>query len=296
MEHQVFRKIGSISLYDCASECLMSPVCLSFGFEYNTLICFLHSNTSDNVSIYTRSGLYFSDIQSWPKSLAGPCFVMSCPVTTRCQVDRLGLATCVPEFTGCGHPPDIPGTSMTYNGHYQGAMARYACKEDFIVCHQKNTSVCQTSGQWGTVTDICGKFRWRNPRVKDKYGLPCGPQSNFNVFLLATATTDKRFTVLLSSGEDVTFLSEFRFNYVQSRNKIVINTRFHHRWGYEVDLPLPLTVGKESEIQISLDGGEYKLVVDDVVKLKFQERKSGVKPDGVSLAHDVVVRLMEISV
>ncbi|XP_046573290.1 uncharacterized protein LOC124281311 [Haliotis rubra] len=125
-------------------------------------------------------------------ALSGPCFMMSCPVTTRCQVDRHGRATCVPEFPGCGHPPDVPGTSMTYDGHYQGAVVRYTCKEDFTVCHQRNTSVCQASGQWETVANICGKFRWRNPKVNQEYDLPCGPQSNFSVYLLATPTTDKR--------------------------------------------------------------------------------------------------------
>ncbi len=67
------------------------------------------------------------------------------------------------EFRGCGHAPDVPGTSMAFDGHYQGAVVRYTCKDDYTVCHQRNTSVCQASGQWETVADICGKFRWRNP-------------------------------------------------------------------------------------------------------------------------------------
>ncbi|XP_067651712.1 uncharacterized protein [Haliotis asinina] len=296
MEHQVFRKLGSLSLYDCASECLTSSVCLSFGFEHNTLACFLYSNTSDYVSISPKSGFDFSDIQCWPKALSGPCFVMSCPVTTRCQVDRHGRAICVPDFRGCGHPPDVAGASITYDGHYQGAMARYTCKEDYTFCHQRNISVCHASGQWKTVADICGKFRWRNPKVNQTYDLPCGPQSNFSVFLLATPTTPQRCSVYLRTDKDTPFLLDFRFNFEFAINKTVINSKFLNRWGTEVLSPLPLTIGKESGIQISLSNGEYQAVVDDVFKVELLERQSGVQPRRLSLEGNFFVRLMEIKV
>ncbi len=67
MEHQVFRKTRSQSLYNCASECLMSSACLSFGFEKKTRTCLLNSNGSDTVDVIDRTGFVFSDIQHWPK-------------------------------------------------------------------------------------------------------------------------------------------------------------------------------------------------------------------------------------
>ncbi|XP_071084451.1 uncharacterized protein [Haliotis cracherodii] len=296
MEHQAFRKLGSPSLYDCASECLASSVCLSFGFEHKTRTCLLNRNSSARVSISPRSGFDFCDIQHWPKTLAGPCLGMSCPLTTSCQVDRHGRASCVSEFRGCGHPPDVPGASVTHDGLYQGAVARYSCKKDYIVCHQRNTSVCQASGQWENVESLCGKFRWRNPSLYNLYDLPCGPQSKFNVVVLATPTTASRCSVALNSGEDVTLLSEFRFYFGLKKNVTVINSKLHHRWGIEVIRPLPLTVGKESEIQISLYHGEYKLVVDGVVVINFPERLPGKQPNRIHLKYDFIVRLMEISI
>ncbi|XP_046339223.2 uncharacterized protein LOC124120444 isoform X1 [Haliotis rufescens] len=67
MERYIFRKVRSLSLYSCASECLMSSVCMSFNFETKTRICELNSNRSDLVAITTQPGLLFSDINHWPK-------------------------------------------------------------------------------------------------------------------------------------------------------------------------------------------------------------------------------------
>ncbi|XP_071084463.1 uncharacterized protein [Haliotis cracherodii] len=294
MEHQAFRMLGSPSLYDCASECLASSVCLSFGFEHKTRTCLLNRNSSARVSISPRSGFDFCDIQHWPKTLSGPCLGMSCPLTTSCQVDRHGRATCVPEFRGCGHPLNVLVASVSHDGHYQGAVARYSCKKDYIVCHQRNTSVCQASGQWENVASLCGKFRWRNPSANISYDLPCGPQSKFHVVVMATPTTAFRCSLWLKAGQDVTFLSDFRFDAESGINLTVFNSKFHHRWGIEEIRPLPLTVGKESEIQISLNDGEYKLVVDDVVVINFPERLPGKKPNCISLGNDFIVRFMEI--
>ncbi|XP_071111461.1 uncharacterized protein [Haliotis cracherodii] len=67
MELYIFRKVRSPSLYSCASECLMSSVCMSFNFETKTRICELNSNRSDLVAITTRPGFLYSDINNWPK-------------------------------------------------------------------------------------------------------------------------------------------------------------------------------------------------------------------------------------
>lgn len=67
MEHQVFRKFWSPSLYDCASECLMSSACASFGFDKKTHTCFLNTNSSEAGNVVDRTGFLFSDIQQWPK-------------------------------------------------------------------------------------------------------------------------------------------------------------------------------------------------------------------------------------
>ncbi|XP_067651675.1 uncharacterized protein [Haliotis asinina] len=295
MEHQVFRKFGSPSLYECVSECLTSSVCRSFAFQHKTQTCFLNNNSSAQLNISLRSGFDFSDIQQWTKALIGPCAVVSCPSANSCHVDRHGRATCVPEFTGCGHPPHVPFASVTYDGHYMGAVATYACEKDYTACHQGNTSVCQASGEWENVTSHCCKFRWRNTNVNGQYHLPCGPQSKFNVLILATPNATTRCSVNLWAGEDVTFHSDFRFTFGKFKNVTVINAKFRHRWGKEMSAPQPLTVGEESEIQISLSKGVYMLVVDGSTIIRFHERQ-GVQPDRLYLSDGFTLRVTKITV
>ncbi|XP_067650784.1 uncharacterized protein [Haliotis asinina] len=293
MEHQVFRKFGSPSLYECVSECLTSSVCLSFAFQHKTQTCFLNNNSSSQVSISPRSGFHFSDIQQWTKALSGPCVVMSCPVATSCQVDRHGRATCAPEFSGCGFPPYVPWAIMTYDGHYKGAVARYTCKKDYIACHRRITSVCQASEQWNSVTGLCRKFRWKNPRVNGDYDLPCGPQSKFSILVLATPNSVKGFSLNTKADADVTFHARFGDGFLT--DKIVINSMFRGRWGVEKFRGYKITVGKQSQMQVSLHNGVYELMVDNIV-VKYRERQPGILPDTIRVEGDALVSLIQVSI
>ncbi|XP_067650908.1 uncharacterized protein [Haliotis asinina] len=194
MEHQVFRKFWSQSLYNCASECLMSSACLSFGFEHKTRTCLLNDNSGDTANILFRTGFLFSDIQHWPKSLSGRCAQMVCHNTTRCEVTRLGLARCAPEFQGCGHPPQVTDADIKYDGHYQGAVAtysRYTCDPDFRACYNNVTSTCQSSGLWESLVGLCGQSRWHDP-IQGKYSFPCGPSSSFRLIIHGIPTEAKK--------------------------------------------------------------------------------------------------------
>ncbi|XP_071083871.1 uncharacterized protein [Haliotis cracherodii] len=296
MEHQVFSIFRSPSLYDCASICLMSSACLSFGFDNKTRTCLLNSNNSDAGTVVDRTGFLFSDIQHWPKSLTGRCSQRACPKTTRCEVTRLGSATCVPEFQGCGHPPVVRDATMTYDGHYNGAVAtysRYTCEQDFKVCHNNVTSTCQSSGSWETPAGLCERFRWHNP-VEKTYSFPCGPTRGFQLIFKGTLTRRTRWGIGILKQGDVLFYSEFRYWLRGFYKKIALNTKLHGRWNRELCTDLTMEVGQESQVQITLQDGVYRLVIDGASIYNFTERDAGAKPDQFYFVRDVSVRMMKL--
>ncbi|XP_067650934.1 uncharacterized protein [Haliotis asinina] len=297
MEHQVFRKLRSSSLYTCASECLQSSRCLSFGFDQKRRNCFLNDKDSFNGNVVERTGFLFSDILHWPRSLSGPCSVVVCPGSFRCQVDRLGRATCVPEFLGCRQPPEVIDASKTYEGHYQGAVTTYTCKQDFTACHDKVTSICQSSGQWEKMTaGLCSQNVWHNPALDVKHPLPCRPSRAFRATVIGTPSQATRWNIWLWKDNDVPFLSEFRFVYHTSRHETVVNSRFNGLWDEHViaSVPLPMTVGQETEIQITLQKGVYGLEIDGASMYNLTERLPGGEPVSISIEGAVAVRLMAI--
>ncbi|XP_046577548.1 uncharacterized protein LOC124285368 [Haliotis rubra] len=292
MEHQVFRKFWSQSLYTCASECLMSSACLSFGFEKKTRTCLLYSNSSDTANVVDRTGFLFSDIQHWPKSLAGRCAQRICPNNNRCEVTRLGLARCVPEFKGCGQPPEVNGANTTYDGHYQGAVATYFCDPDYRTCHNNVTSTCQSSGAWESLAGLCGQFRWHDP-IKGVYSIPCGPSIKFQLIMIGTGTEATRWGIRIEKQADTLFFLEFRLGYNRDSNVIVMNTVKDDVWGTEERFDLAMAVGKTMEIQITLQDGVYELIIDGAIIHHFTERDAGAKPDHFVFWGDVSVSMME---
>ncbi|XP_046547841.1 uncharacterized protein LOC124257758 [Haliotis rubra] len=292
MEHQVFRKFGSQSLYTCASECLMSSACLSFGYDKKTRTCLLNSNSSDTANVVERTGFLFSDIQHWPKSLSGRCAQVVCETNTRCEVTRLGLARCVPEFQGCGHPPDVRDANTTYDGHYQGAMATYSCDHDYRACYNNVTSTCQSSGAWESLEGLCGQYRWHNP-IWVLYSFPCGPSSKFQLIMNGTATAATRWGFKIQKQTDSFFDSEFCVGYNGISDLVRINTKVDDVWGTEVRLDLAMAVGKAMEIQITLQDGVYGLVIDSAIIHNLTERDAGAKPDLFGFWGDVSVSMIE---
>ncbi|XP_071083879.1 uncharacterized protein [Haliotis cracherodii] len=296
MEHQMFRKVRSPSPYACASACLMSSACLSFGFDMETRTCLLNSNNSANGNIVDRAGFLFSDILHWPKSLSGPCSLMSCPANARCQVDRLDRATCVQEFQGCGQPPEVTNATKTSEGHYLGSVTTYACRQDFRTCYDKVTSICQSSGQWENLTaGLCNQYIWHNPTLKEKHALPCGPSSKFRATVIGTPNQATRWNIWLWKGEDLLALSEFRFQFGETRNLTVMNDLVNGQWGKELRVyDQPMNIGQETEVQITLHTGIYRLDIDGQSMLNFTERVPGSEPDSILIEGSVSVRMMEI--
>ncbi|XP_048257846.1 sushi, nidogen and EGF-like domain-containing protein 1 [Haliotis rufescens] len=191
MERYIFRKVRSYSLYSCASACLMSSVCMSFNFETKTRICELNSNSSDQVAVTTQPGFLFSDINHWPKSLAGACSGKPCPMS-RCYLDRLGRASCETEFQGCEAPPAVANAEVHYDGVYEGAVAVYTCKNNFMMCTARHSRVCQLTGNWNGSVGLCAQYSWDNPVMNFLMVVPCGNSSSFKVSMNITPTTVNR--------------------------------------------------------------------------------------------------------
>ncbi|XP_071111460.1 uncharacterized protein [Haliotis cracherodii] len=292
MERYIFRKVRSPSLYSCASECLMSSVCMSFNFETKTRICELNSNSSDLVAVTTRPGSLYSDINHWPKSLAGACSETTCPMS-RCYSDRLGRASCVTEFQGCDAPPSVANAEMHYDGVYEGAVAEYTCKNNFMMCTDRNSRVCLLTGNWSGSVGPCAKYSWDNPVKNFNMVVPCGNYTSFKVAMNITPKTITRVSMDFRGGGNLLYHISFRLD----QNKLVFNSRISGVWGTPIALsPVPLAVGTESLVEIRLDQGMYMLAVDGSSINNFTDRYPNEILENVHISGDANVTAAHISI
>ncbi|XP_071111464.1 uncharacterized protein [Haliotis cracherodii] len=290
-ERYVFRKVRSQSLYSCASACLMSSVCMSFNFETKTRICELNNNSSDQVAVTTQPGFLFSDINHWPKSLAGACSEKPCPMS-RCYLDRLGRASCETEFQGCAAPPAVANAEMHYDGVYEGAVAEYTCRDNFMMCTARHSRVCQLTGNWIGSVGPCAQYRWDNPVMNSLKVVSCGNSTSFKVTLNITPTTVNRLNTDFHGGGNLLYHISFRLN----ENRLVFNSQTSNEWGTEIRLsPVPLAVGKESLVEIRLDQGMYMLAVDGSSIHNFTDRYPDAIPESIMFGGDAILTAVYIT-
>ncbi|XP_067667790.1 uncharacterized protein [Haliotis asinina] len=282
MEHYVFRKVRSPSVYACASECLMSSVCISFNFETRTRTCGLNSNSSDQVDITRKPGFLYSDIRYWPKTLAGACSETPCP-TSRCHVDRLSRASCEAEFQGCGSPSAVANAEVHYEGVYEGAVAVYTCRRNFMLCTARDSRVCQSTGNWSGSVGPCAQYIWYNPIKGVQFDLPCGNSRNFTVAVNVTPTAVGRVHLDFIGGENILCHIDFRLD----DNTVVLSTRFAGTWRPGSTLtPVPMTLGTESLVEIRVDQGMYMLDVDGSSIHNFTDRYPNEILEGLFISGD----------
>ncbi|XP_071111436.1 uncharacterized protein [Haliotis cracherodii] len=290
IERYVFRKVRSQSLYSCASACQMSSVCKSFNFETKTRICELNSNRSDQVAITTRPGFLYSDINHWPKSLAGACWG-KCSMS-RCYLDRLGRASCETEFQGCAAPPAVANAEMHYDGVYEGAVAEYTCRDNFMMCTARHSRVCQLTGNWNGSVGPCAQYSWDNPVRNSRFDVPCGNSRSFKVAMNITPMADKTLKTNVYGGGNIQYHIVFRLD----ENQLVFNSLTSGVWGTEIKLsPVPLAVGKESLVEIRLDQGMFMLSVDGSSIHNFTDRYPNVIPEYIFFGGDAILTAVYIT-
>ncbi|XP_067667776.1 uncharacterized protein [Haliotis asinina] len=291
MEHYVFRKVKSSSVYSCASECLMSSVCMSFNFEIRTRTCGLNSKSSYHVAITDRPGFVFSDISIWPKSFAGACSENPCP-TSRCHIDRLGRVSCESEFQGCGAPPAVANAEVHYDGVYEGAVAVYTCRDNFMLCTTSNSRVCQSSENWNGSVGPCAQYIWDTPSTDVQLFLPCGNSRNFTVAINITLTAVARVHVDFCGGGNILCHIGFRLD----QNKLVFNSFVSGVWETEIPLnSVPLSVNVESLVETRLVQGMYMLVVDGSSIHNFTDRYPDEILETVSVNGNAIVSSAHIT-
>ncbi|XP_071111462.1 uncharacterized protein [Haliotis cracherodii] len=293
IERYIFRKVRSQSVYSCASACLMSSVCMSFNFETKTRICELNSNSSDQVAVTTQSGFLFSDINHWPKSLAGACSEKACPMS-RCYLDRLGRASCETEFQGCAAPPAVANAEMHYDGVYEGAVAEYTCKNNFMMCTARHSRVCQLTGNWNGSVGPCAQYSWDNPVMNSRLVVPCRNSRRFKVATNITPKAANRLSTDFYGGGNLLYHISFRLN----ENSLVFNSLISGVWGTAIRLsPVPLAVGKESLVEIRLDRGIYMLGsnVDGSSIHNFTDRYPDAIPESIWFFGDAILTAVYIT-
>ncbi|XP_046565413.1 versican core protein-like [Haliotis rubra] len=91
-DHDYIRAIAESSMFECAAECKLLPLCQAFTFDEEQRACQLRGKTES--SIIVVSGVFFSNIQQWKMAMTRACGQTSCGPHSRCIVGRYGQPLC----------------------------------------------------------------------------------------------------------------------------------------------------------------------------------------------------------
>ncbi|XP_048253989.1 probable galaptin lec-8 [Haliotis rufescens] len=158
---------------------------------------------------------------------------------------------------------------------------------------RNSSSVCKASRKWSGWVGPCDRYRWDNPDVT-RLSMPCKPVSRFKLTLYVTPTAATRMVVSVrGNGGNRLCHYEFRMD----TSAVVINTRNSTRqWGSEIRLThVPLALGVQSVMEITLEEGIYRLSVNGNGIYNFTERYPDVSPRNVDVEGDVRMKSAEIT-
>ncbi|XP_046339224.2 uncharacterized protein LOC124120444 isoform X2 [Haliotis rufescens] len=182
---------------------------------------------------------------------------------------------------------------MHYDGVYEGAVAEYTCKDNFMMCTDRNQRVCQLTGNWNGSVGPCAQYSWENPVMNFLMVMPCGNPTSFKVAMNITPTTVNRVYMDVRGGGNRLYHISFRLD----ENKLVFNSHFSGVWGTEIMLwPVPLAIGTESLVEIRLDQGIYMLAVDGSSINNFTDRYPNEIREDVRISGDAILTAAHITI
>ncbi|XP_067649014.1 uncharacterized protein [Haliotis asinina] len=80
--HDYIRSVIAPSVYDCAAECKLFPLCLYFTFDAEKRTCQFLKKRNQRFTV--GSGIFFSSIKEWKMPLTGACRNASCSPNSQC--------------------------------------------------------------------------------------------------------------------------------------------------------------------------------------------------------------------
>ncbi|VDI45879.1 Hypothetical predicted protein [Mytilus galloprovincialis] len=80
----ILQRIRNKSLMECAKECLLTSQCKAINYRKNWKLCDALGERPDGAAIQDESGSVYSDISTWPKTLAGECADHNCGEGKKC--------------------------------------------------------------------------------------------------------------------------------------------------------------------------------------------------------------------
>ncbi|XP_067686027.1 uncharacterized protein [Haliotis asinina] len=124
----------------CARLCLGASLCGSFNFNMKTGVCELNDATlgTEVKEVIHAEHYVFSDVNSWPKRLAGVCVNHSCSESQYCQPNNDSDYSCKPLVaTSCSDVQQCQPESP--DGEYWLNVGSYPFNQIRIYCHEMNT-------------------------------------------------------------------------------------------------------------------------------------------------------------
>ncbi|XP_067686029.1 A disintegrin and metalloproteinase with thrombospondin motifs 9-like [Haliotis asinina] len=124
----------------CARFCLGASLCGSFNFNMRTGVCELNDVTlgTEVKEVIHAEHYVFSDVNSWPKRLAGVCVNHSCSESQYCQPNNDSDYSCKPLVaTSCSDVQQCQPESP--DGEYWLNVGRHPFNQTRIYCHDMNT-------------------------------------------------------------------------------------------------------------------------------------------------------------
>ncbi|XP_046556017.1 A disintegrin and metalloproteinase with thrombospondin motifs 9-like isoform X2 [Haliotis rubra] len=124
----------------CARLCLGALLCGSFNFNIRTGVCELNDVTlgTEVTEVIHAPDYVFSEVNSWPKRLAGVCVSHSCLESQYCQPNNDSDYSCKPlVVTSCSDVQQCQPASP--DGEYWLHVGSHPFNQTRIYCHDMNT-------------------------------------------------------------------------------------------------------------------------------------------------------------
>ncbi|XP_048237316.1 uncharacterized protein LOC124113781 [Haliotis rufescens] len=162
-----FITFKDLGLLGCVKQCLVREKCQSFNFHFDKTTCELNainSSTTDAV-VSADQGSAYSDIESWPRRVAGSCWNHTCAVNSVCVDYRNDSPYCRVE---CPDPQTVRNGQILSqrNCHEVGCVIEYNCSVGYV---QSREAVCGQDGSWSSFKCVrgCGNPPLVNNAVLD---------------------------------------------------------------------------------------------------------------------------------
>ncbi|VDI64954.1 Hypothetical predicted protein [Mytilus galloprovincialis] len=147
----ILRRIQQITLLKCVQECFITSQCIAINYRKSWDLCVVLGEMI-NGTLEDVEGCIYSEISTWPKSLAGDCADHNCTAGRKCGKDGNGGVKCITAYCETLLPDIYEAVSIETFGLYKnlGTGNKFKCNDGFTLIGRPY-AVCTYHGEWAVL-------------------------------------------------------------------------------------------------------------------------------------------------